>query len=66
MISRGDRDPRADTGAEGEASSDTELPFVPRKDDQSPVGDTDQHSKVPHHGKTPEQEAIKREGAKRD
>lgn len=66
MITEGDRDPRAGTGAEGQGSADTRLPFEPRKDDKTPLGDTDQHSKVPHHGATPEQEAIKREGAKQD
>lgn len=66
MTNEGDRDPRAGTGAEGEASADTALPFVPKKDDPTPWGDTDQHSKVPHTNKTPEQETILREGAKRD
>lgn len=63
MSNHGDRDPKTDTGAEGDASADTSLPFVPRKDDPTPVGDTDQHSKVPHDG-TPEEERIIREGAK--
>ncbi len=39
-------DTHAKTGAEGDASDDTKLPFEPRKDDDTPVGDTDQHSKV--------------------
>ena len=37
-----------DTGAEGDASDDTSTPFTPRKDDDTPLGDTDQHSKVDH------------------
>lgn len=36
------------TGAEGDASGDTAVPFAPRKDDETPVGDTDQHSKADH------------------
>ncbi|MEH3054720.1 MAG: hypothetical protein PGN13_12065 [Patulibacter minatonensis] len=61
MTSNGD--PKEGTGAKGDASNDTALPFVPRKDDDTPVGDTDQHSKVDHNS-TPEQDAIRREGAK--
>ena len=60
-----DHDPKAGTGSEGDASADTSLPFTPRKDDKTPVGDTDQHSKVSHDGPTPEEESITREGAKR-
>lgn len=37
-----------ETGAEGSGSEDLALPFEPRPDDDSPVGDTDQHSKVDH------------------
>jgi hypothetical protein len=33
-------------GAEGESDKDT-LPAAPSKDDDTPLGDTDQHSKVP-------------------
>jgi hypothetical protein len=55
-------DPKTDTGSEGDASADTALPFVPRKDDQTPVGDTDQHSKVSHDG-TKEEAQIKKQGA---
>jgi hypothetical protein len=36
------------TGAEGDASADTSTPFTPRKDDDTPAGDTDQHSKADH------------------
>ena len=36
------------SGAEGDASNDTSVPFEPRKDDDTPVGDTDQHSKADH------------------
>lgn len=39
---------RENAGAEGDASNDTATPFEPRKDDDSPVGDTDQHSKADH------------------
>lgn len=63
MTTDGDKDRNAETGAEGDASADTALPFVPRKDDPTPVGDTDQHSKVDHH-KASKQEDILREGAK--
>jgi hypothetical protein len=35
-----------DTGSEGETDKDT-LPAAPSKDDDTPLGDTDQHSKVP-------------------
>ncbi|MBO9531808.1 MAG: hypothetical protein J7513_02420 [Solirubrobacteraceae bacterium] len=41
-------EPGAESGAEGDASADTKLPFEPRKDDQTPMGDTDQHSKADH------------------
>ncbi len=41
-------DPKTTTGAEGEASNDVAVPFQPKKDDDTPVGDTDQHSKVDH------------------
>jgi hypothetical protein len=34
------------TGAEGEGSKD-KLPAQPSKDDDTPLGDTDQHSEVP-------------------
>lgn len=37
-----------ETGAEGSGSSDLGLPFEPRSDDDTPLGDTDQHSKVDH------------------
>ena len=33
-------------GAEGEGSEDR-LPFLPSGDDDTPLGDTDQHSEVP-------------------
>jgi hypothetical protein len=37
----------AQTGAEGgSASADTPTPFHPHKDDDSPLGSTDQHSKA--------------------
>jgi hypothetical protein len=35
-----------DAGSEGEQDKDT-LPAAPSKDDDTPLGDTDQHSKVP-------------------
>lgn len=35
----------AETGAEGTGSEHTG-PFLPSKDDKTPLGDTDQHSKV--------------------
>jgi hypothetical protein len=35
-------------GAEGQGSADTSTPFTPSEDDDSPVGDTDQHSKADH------------------
>lgn len=42
-------DPRTpSTGAEGEASKDSKVPFEPKPDDPTPLGDTDQHSKVDH------------------
>ncbi|MBJ7471788.1 MAG: hypothetical protein JHD16_10825 [Solirubrobacteraceae bacterium] len=47
-MSTSDPDPRKQTGAEGDASADTSTPFTPREDDDTPVGDTDQHSKVDH------------------
>lgn len=37
---------RDDTGAEGSDDKDT-LPAAPSKDDDTPLGDTDQHSEVP-------------------
>ena len=52
------------SGAEGDASSDTSVPFAPRKDDDTPVGDTDQHSKADH-GKDPA-DAIKPSNAAND
>ncbi len=46
------------TGAQGGASNDTATPFQPRKDDDSPLGSTDQHSQVDHNkdagGKEPQ------------
>ena len=40
----GDRPPHGDdTGAEGEGSAD-DLPPEPSEDDDTPLGDTDQHS----------------------
>lgn len=46
-MSTTDSDPtKHKTGAEGDASADTKAPFAPRDDDDTPVGDTDQHSKV--------------------
>lgn len=62
MTKNGDHDPKPGSGAEGEASADTPLPFIPRKDDQTPVGDTDQHSKA--YQPSEAEERIKREGAK--
>lgn len=41
-------DSKEKTGAEGDASNDTGTPFTPRKDDETPVGDTDQHSQADH------------------
>ena len=35
-----------DTGSEGEKGTDT-LPAAPSKDDDTPLGDTDQHSTAP-------------------
>ena len=35
-----------DTGSEGEKDKDT-LPAAPSKDDDTPLGDTDQHSTAP-------------------
>jgi hypothetical protein len=35
-----------DIGSEGEKDKDT-LPAAPSKDDDTPLGDTDQHSEVP-------------------
>lgn len=56
-------DPAHDkTGAEGDASNDTGTPFTPRKDDETPVGDTDQHSKVPSDGQTAEEAAARKTG----
>ena len=57
-------DPKAGTGAEGEASNDLRVPFEPRKADQTPVGDTDQHSKV-NHAKDPA-DAVKPSNAADD
>jgi hypothetical protein len=37
---------RDDVGAEGEKDKDV-LPGAPGKSDDTPLGDTDQHSKVP-------------------
>lgn len=38
-------DDRAETGSESNSSSaDVRAPFAPHKDDDSPLGDTDQHS----------------------
>jgi hypothetical protein len=34
-------------GAEGEGSEGLKLPFLPSKDDETSLGDTDQHSEVP-------------------
>jgi hypothetical protein len=44
-----DDDPATKSGSKGDASADTSTPFTPRKDDDTPVGDTDQHSKADHH-----------------
>ncbi len=35
-----------EVGSEGEGSADR-LPFLPDSDDETPVGDTDQHSQAP-------------------
>ena len=40
---------RGGIGAEGEANRDT-LPAMPNGDDDSPLGDTDQHSQVSDSG----------------
>ena len=48
MSNDDDRKHKHGTGAEGQGSSDSALPFEPSKDDDTPVGDTDQHSKVDH------------------
>lgn len=37
-----------ETGAEGKGSEGLGLPFEPSPEDETPVGDTDQHSKVDH------------------
>jgi hypothetical protein len=43
-----DREQRDDVGAEGGASeSKDKLPFLPSDDDDTPLGDTDQHSDAP-------------------
>lgn len=55
-----DPDTSHPTGAEGEASADTSTPFTPRKDDDTPLGDTDQHSKVPGHKKVPAEDGARR------
>ena len=34
-------------GAEGEDENASKLPSAPAKDDDTPLGDTDQHSEVP-------------------
>jgi hypothetical protein len=47
------------TGAEGDGSTDASVPFEPSKDDDSPLGSTDQHSKVSHDGPTPEEDAAR-------
>lgn len=60
-MSTPDTDPKEQTGAEGQGSADTKTPFSPRADDDTPVGDTDQHSKVDH-SKDPADE-IKRQNA---
>lgn len=48
------------TGAEGDASADTSTPFTPRKDDDTPLGDTDQHSKVGAPKKVPAEDGARR------
>ncbi len=49
-------------GAEGDASADTGTPFSPRKDDDTPVGDTDQHSKVAGGKTVPAEEGARQTG----
>jgi hypothetical protein len=36
------------SGAEGSGSDDSKIPCSPSKDDKTPLGDTDQHSKADH------------------
>ncbi len=59
-MSTTDPDRHAATGAEGNASDDTSVPFEPRKDDATPVGDTDQHSKVAGGKTVPAEEGARR------
>lgn len=59
-MSQNDPDTRHPTGAEGDASNDTSVPFEPRKDDDSPLGDTDQHSKVGAPKKVPAEDGARR------
>lgn len=35
------------TGAEGDSDAEEKLPAAPSDDDDTPLGDTDQHSQVP-------------------
>ena len=35
------------TGAEGDSDAKDKLPGAPSEDDDTPLGDTDQHSEVP-------------------
>ena len=53
-------------GAEGDASDDTSVPFEPRKDDDTPVGDTDQHSKVAGGKDVPAEAGVKPNNAAND
>ena len=41
-----DEDDKRDIGSEGEEDKDT-LPAAPSKSDDTPLGDTDQHSEAP-------------------
>lgn len=61
-MSTTDHDTHAETGAEGDASDDTSVPFEPRKDDDTPLGDTDQHSKVAGGKDVPAEEGARQKG----
>lgn len=59
-MSQTDPDTSQPTGAEGDASNDTAVPFQPKKDDDTPLGDTDQHSKVAGGKKVPAEDGARR------
>lgn len=59
-MSQTDPDTSQPTGAEGDASNDTSVPFQPKKDDDTPLGDTDQHSKVAGGKTVPAEDGARR------